>query len=54
VTVTTWPHISAKNKTDILQEDFPLAQKAGRALHRGVHEARVAEQAAQPWQKRHV
>src|SRR5215831_3772946 len=48
--MATWPHISAKNKTDVLQEDFPLAQKVGRALPRGVHEARVAERAAQPWQ----
>jgi hypothetical protein len=52
--MATGPQRAAQNKTDILPEDFPLAQKVGRAFHCGVHEARVAEQAAQPWQKRHV
>jgi hypothetical protein len=35
------------------RKDCTLAQQAGRACHRGVHEARMAERTAQPWQKRH-
>jgi len=52
--MATWPHLSAQSKTDVLQEGLHTGSEGGRAFHRGVHEAWVAEQAAQPWQKRHV
>ena len=55
MTMATWHPRAAKHKTDILPtKDFTLPQQVGRAFHCGVHEARVGERAAQPWQKRHV